>query len=366
VSKRFRECDLNQPFSPTDIDPPSYDGSMYRSWLEAASPQQPHAVPCYKLHPSQAVAVAELYDPATGTFSLGGSLNGPRFGHTATLLNGGNVLIAGGGAAPEVYNPASGGFALAQGSGLGNSTATLLNNGTVLAIQGGSVSLYDPAAGGLSAIGGLNLDRGSSAIATLLLNGTVLVAGGFEQGYLSQPLASVELYQPPTLTPAGLVSLAVSPQNLSLPPGTSQPLVATGTFSDQSTQTMASVTWSSSDSTVVTVTNDASNRAHAYGVNTGAATISACAGTVCSSAGVALPIPSLPVPAITSLSPLAGTAGTVVTIAGSGFGAEPGSVTFNGVAAAAASWADTQIVVAVPAGASTGNVVGNRGGSGQQ
>src|ERR1039458_8144207 len=41
-------------------------------------------------------ATAELYNPATGTFTTTGSLNAARQGDTATLLNNGMVLIAGG------------------------------------------------------------------------------------------------------------------------------------------------------------------------------------------------------------------------------------------------------------------------------
>jgi hypothetical protein len=39
---------------------------------------------------------AEMYDPATGNFSPIGSMGTPRNGHSATLLNDGRVLIAGG------------------------------------------------------------------------------------------------------------------------------------------------------------------------------------------------------------------------------------------------------------------------------
>jgi hypothetical protein len=63
-------------------------------------------------------------------------------------------------------------------------------------------------------------------------------------------------------------------------------------------------------------------------------------------------------PAITSLSPTSGPVGTPVTINGSSFGVQSrGTVTFNGIAGTPTSWSDTSIVVPVPNGATTGNVV---------
>src|SRR5437867_4595795 len=65
----------------------------------------------------QTMALAELYDPSTGTFSYTGSLNHDRKFHTATLLQNGEVLIVGGQnndgesmAVSELYNPATGTF----------------------------------------------------------------------------------------------------------------------------------------------------------------------------------------------------------------------------------------------------------------
>ena len=45
---------------------------------------------------STSFASAEIYDPATGTWTVAGSLNNGRGLHTATLLSGGIVLVAGG------------------------------------------------------------------------------------------------------------------------------------------------------------------------------------------------------------------------------------------------------------------------------
>jgi Chitobiase/beta-hexosaminidase C-terminal domain/FG-GAP-like repeat len=63
-------------------------------------------------------------------------------------------------------------------------------------------------------------------------------------------------------------------------------------------------------------------------------------------------------PTITGVSPNMGPIGTQVTISGFDFGAAQGASTvqFNGVAGMPTSWSDTQIVVPVPNGATTGNI----------
>jgi hypothetical protein len=101
---------------------------------------------------------AELYDPTAGTFTATGNMIAPRYLHTATLLNNNLVLLAAGDMGPtfnpdcglenpstlafaESYDPAAGTFAKAADllSPLESHTATLLNDGTVL-IAGGTVA----------------------------------------------------------------------------------------------------------------------------------------------------------------------------------------------------------------------------------
>src|SRR6266550_3634306 len=127
------------------------------------------------------------------TFDNTGSLNTARDNHTATLLPNGKVLVAGGAGnisnflnSAELYDPASGSWT-ATGSlntARYSHTATLLPNGKVL-VAGGfngsfltSAELYDPASGSWTATGSLNTGRDFHT-ATLLPNGKVLVAGGF-------------------------------------------------------------------------------------------------------------------------------------------------------------------------------------------
>ncbi len=63
-------------------------------------------------------------------------------------------------------------------------------------------------------------------------------------------------------------------------------------------------------------------------------------------------------PSVITMDPSLGPVGTNVTLSGSGFGASQGTniISFNGTPAIPSYWSDTQIVVQVPAGATTGSV----------
>jgi Galactose oxidase, central domain len=166
-------------------------------------------------------------NPATLTVTPGflatGSMSQARSDATATLLNNGMVLIAGGQTSEaylseaELYNPATGTFAVTGGMNTARSLhiATLLNNGMVLIAGGynssgflGSAELYNPASGTFTVTGSMNTARRFFPM-IVLQDGTVLIAGGADATDPLQALASAEIYDPVagTFTPTGSMNV---------------------------------------------------------------------------------------------------------------------------------------------------------------
>lgn len=101
-------------------------------------------------------------------------------------------------------------------------------------------------------------------------------------------------------TPKTLVSLAVTPANPGIGPGMTQQFSATGTFSDNTTQDLTtSVIWSSSATSVATISNVAGSNGRATSVATGATTIMAMSGGI--SASTTLTVTSATLVSITVL-----------------------------------------------------------------
>jgi hypothetical protein len=159
---------------------------------------------------------ADLYDPGANRWSRARPMGATREFPTATLLPSGKVLVAGGSidglpccgatGAAEVYDPARNQWTPAAGMATARfgHTATLLPNGKVLVAGGSSnngdvviadVELYDPATNRWSAAASM-LHQRSGHTATLLPTGKVLVTGGFV--FSDDPFRSTELYDPAT------------------------------------------------------------------------------------------------------------------------------------------------------------------------
>jgi Kelch motif/Galactose oxidase, central domain len=173
------------------------------------------------------LASAEIYDPASGTFSLRASMSTPREGHTATLLRDGRVLVAGGSAngvrtldSAEIYDPSSNRWKPTASMTVPREahTATRMRSSKVLMAGGGrggmpggyiayqNAEVYDPSTERFTAVAArMKMDR-VGAVAALLDDGRVLIVGGKSAKLLTArfshilasfpPLETAEFYDP--------------------------------------------------------------------------------------------------------------------------------------------------------------------------
>ncbi len=164
----------------------------------------------------KAIAYADIFDPATGKWSASNTMSVSRTDHTAVLLSNGKVLVAGGTtvdfngvtvASAELFDPTSGSWTSTGNMFIGRErhTATVLQNGQVLVAGGDTYDgvnaaildeceLYDPGLGTWSITASMNTPR-FGARAAILRDGRVLETGG-ESDFSNTPNASAEIYTP--------------------------------------------------------------------------------------------------------------------------------------------------------------------------
>jgi len=155
------------------------------------------------------LASAELFNPATNTWTPRASLTDARHDHTATLLQNGQVLVVGGDSgdtsigtlvSAELFDPATNTWAprASLTDARAFHTATRLPSGQVLVVGGfgasgtlASAELFDPATNKWTTLFTGLTDARDSHTATRLLSGQVLVVGGFGASVV---LDSTELF----------------------------------------------------------------------------------------------------------------------------------------------------------------------------
>jgi acyl-coenzyme A thioesterase PaaI-like protein len=182
-----------------------------------------------------ATSVADTTKNATATVTVvpsgflpTGSMTTPRSAHTASLLNTGEALVAGGiasyqiGGLPpnqqcvavatnhaDLYDPGTGTFTAtgAMTDSRSSHTATVLQGGKKVLVAGGANSptaeIFDPATAAFTATGNM-LSARSNHTATLLPSGKVLLAGGQGGGF------TAELFDPTMGTFAATGSMSDS------------------------------------------------------------------------------------------------------------------------------------------------------------
>ncbi len=229
----------------------------------------------------------------------------------------------------------------------------------------GSLSPTSGAVGTSITISGTNFGA-TQGTSTVKFNGTAGTPTGWSATSITVPVPTGATTGNVIVMVAGVpsngvnftVSAATAPNITSLNPtagavGTSVTITGTNFGATQGTSTVSfngiagtPASWSATSITVPVPT----------GATTGNVIVTV-AGVP--SNGVNFTVSAATTPNITSLGPTSGAIGTPVTITGTNFGATQGTSTvkFNGTTGTPTSWSATSIIVPVPAGATTGNVI---------
>jgi len=209
--------------------------------------------------------------PATATVNSGGLASSVAVGTTTIAATLGNVA----GSTTLTVNPAA----------LFSIAVTPANGAVPLGVQqqfkavgtygDGSTQdlttavVWSSSASNIASISNLT---GSQGLADSLAVGSITITA---------TLGSISGSTGLAVTPATLVSLAVTPAVPSIASGLTQQFTATGTFTDNSTQNLTnSVTWSSSTTAVAIISNTTGSQGLATGESAGTTTITATSGSV--------------------------------------------------------------------------------------
>lgn len=196
------------------------------SWTSMAPPQHVQYQPVmFALHDGRVLVIedsgTELYDPTTGTSTIGPNMKTDRQGPGAIQLRDGRILVVGGLdpgsggrtflSSAEIFDPATGEFTPTGSMQTPREEPSLvvLDDGRVLVMGGdqgmcgmcgefnmlAAAEIYDPSTGHFVPTGSLNVARGFFA-ATLMTDGRVFVVSGItREGENSGP---IEVYNPST------------------------------------------------------------------------------------------------------------------------------------------------------------------------
>ncbi|WP_224362718.1 Kelch repeat-containing protein [Hyalangium versicolor] len=144
----------------------------------------------YPYYPNSGdVATAQIYNPTTNSWSLTNPMTTARYGHSIVRLASGKVLVASGSCgilcgtsrlSAELYDPDTGTWSATGGITTYASEAliSLLPSGHVALVGESQVQMYDPALGTWQVTGTLSTSRTSSS-RVLLPSNEILVAGGY-------------------------------------------------------------------------------------------------------------------------------------------------------------------------------------------
>ena len=155
------------------------------------------------------LASTEIFDPTTGLFQPGPSLQAARTGHRVFPLSGGRLLVVGGFTSQtsdsqlvttaELYDPAAGAFvtlASHPAVALGAPASCVLADGRILFSKGTALEIFDPATVLFTTLPATLTQARYGHTSTTLPSGKVLLAGGVDGTYFGQPVVKVELLDP--------------------------------------------------------------------------------------------------------------------------------------------------------------------------